>query len=196
MPVQDQPHRYQAVVIDDDEDLLEGLRVALRAEPYDLHTVTRAAAGIKLLQDVRPDVVVSDYQLPDAMGTAILTQARQLLPDSCRILMTGMPSLEMAMDAINKGAITRLFLKPFKIMDLAIAVREGMERAEMARLSSMLLERAQHHSAMIEKIKKSAPELFGVGLQTGYSPTGAQIGSEYSPHDWSAILKALRREFS
>jgi FixJ family two-component response regulator len=88
------------------------------------------------------------------------------VPDVARILITGSPSLEVAVEAINLGAVTRIFIKPFQSMYLAMAIREAMERVELAQLAGQLLERMRR---------------------------GAMPAEDYQPHDASVILRELRR---
>jgi len=184
--------RYHAVLIADDPRLLDGLRTAFRAEPYDVHTAGDATDAVKLFSSIRPEVIVSDFQLPGMLGTELLSHARIILPDSCRILMTGSPSLSMAVNAINQGAITRLFLKPFQIIDLVRAVREAMERAETSRLTQRLLVQAQKDRQLLQRIQLAAPELL---IDTPHQRTvssGSVAAEDYLPHDSSGVLQALR----
>jgi DNA-binding NtrC family response regulator len=140
--------RFNAVIVDDDSVLLDGLRAALRTEPYDLHTAPDAELALPMIARIKPEVVVTDYHLPGMAGAQLLANTRAMLPDTCRILMTGSPTLTMAVEAINEGAVSRLFLKPFQTIHLAVAMREALERAEMARLSLQLLEQARMHAAL------------------------------------------------
>jgi DNA-binding NtrC family response regulator len=186
--------RYNAVIVDDDGDLLDGLKTALRAEPYDVHTARDAESALPLIQRVQPEVIVSDYQLPGLQGTELLAQVRSLLPDSCRILMTGSPSLPMACEAVNDGAISRLFLKPFPIIHLAAAMRDALERAEMARLSLRLLAQARANERIVEHVRQVAPHLLDPErTHAKHSVTGAAVADDYHPHDHGSILRALRQ---
>lgn len=182
--------RFCTLIVDDDADLLGGLRTALRAEPYDLYTANDVNEALAIAQAARPNVVISDYHLPDRLGTEFLEQVREILPDSCRILMTGSPTLDMAISAINKGAVSRLFLKPFNIIVLAKAVREALEKAELAQLSLRLLARARSQQAIIDRVRREAPHLLEVPKRP---PTGASMAEDYFPHDYAAILRVLRR---
>jgi DNA-binding NtrC family response regulator len=187
--------RCQAVIVDDDPMLLDGLRTALRAEPYDLHTATDAEQALPMIARIKPDVVVSDYHLPGSPGTQLLANVRAMLPDCVRILMTGSPSLTMTMEAINEGAVSRLFLKPFQTVHLAFAMRDALERAELARLSLKLLEQSRTHAVIVDRVRRHAPHLLEDGGDPATRPTsGAIAADEYLPHDHAAILRALRRE--
>ena len=184
--------RYNAVLIDDDRRLLEGLRSALRAEPYDVHTVNDPRQASDVFAEVRPEVIVCDYQMPGLSGIEVLSHARAVLPDSCRILMTGSPSLTMAVETINQGAITRLFLKPFRIQDLAAAVREAMERAETNRLTHRLLLQARQDQRLLDRVKQLAPHIMSKMPGNRLSESGAIPAEDYLPHDSHGILQALR----
>jgi DNA-binding NtrC family response regulator len=138
----------------------------LHREPYELLTADDGTQALALVERHRPEVVVSDYQMPGMLGTELLARVKELLPDSARFLITGAPSLEMALAAINQGAVTRIFIKPFPSLHLAMAIRGAMERVELARLAGRLLERVR---------------------------TGAMPADDYQPHDVDEILRQLRR---
>jgi hypothetical protein len=70
--------------------------------------------------------------MPGMLGTQLLMHASTIIPHGGRILITGSPFLAMAMDAINLGAASRLFIKPFSPTLLLQAIRIEMDRIETA----------------------------------------------------------------
>ncbi|MBS2012986.1 MAG: response regulator, partial [Deltaproteobacteria bacterium] len=62
--------------IDDDERLLESLRLALRREPYEILTVTSTERASRVLAQRKVDVVVCDERMPTMTGTTFLTQMK------------------------------------------------------------------------------------------------------------------------
>jgi DNA-binding NtrC family response regulator len=188
------PIRYRALIVDDDASVLDGLKTALRGEPYDISTARDVPEATVSLHRDRPQVIVSDHHLPSGLGTDLLINAKALLTDSCRILMTGSPTLDMAVDAINQGAITRLFLKPFQIAQMAAAIREALEKIEMAHLSLRMLAQAKLYRSVIDRIHTSAPHLVGESGPNQRPGTGAIQAGDYQPHDYGAILRQLRSQ--
>ena len=90
------------LIVDDEEIVLVALRETLRREGYG---VTTCSTPEKALQVVRTDpfsVIISDFQMPGMTGLDFLAQAKQLQPNTTRILITAVLSLDTVIDAINK----------------------------------------------------------------------------------------------
>ena len=83
-------------------------------------------------------VLVSDYEMPKMTGAQLAGKARRVRPETVRILLTGMRTLETAIDGINQGEIFRFINKPFDDKQLHQAVLEaaraprGAARADAA----------------------------------------------------------------
>jgi DNA-binding NtrC family response regulator len=185
------PQPFRALIVDDDPHLLDGLRRVLRPEPYDLITAANGAQALALLDAHRPEVVVTDYHMPGMLGTELLARARERLPDGARFLITGSPSLEVAVEAINQGAVTRIFIKPFQSMYLALAIREAMDRVELARLARRLVDQADEQQALIGRLRAEAAAAGRAAPAPAGS--GSEPADDYQPHDIGEILRRLRQ---
>ena len=51
------------VTIDDDPDILEVLRIALEANNYEVHAASSGAEGLKVIKQVRPDLIILDVMM-------------------------------------------------------------------------------------------------------------------------------------
>src|SRR5258706_3508050 len=71
----------RVLVVDDAPDALEVITVILRRAKADVTTAPTAAEGRRLLQDLRPDVLISDIAMPDEDGFALIRSVRLLAPD-------------------------------------------------------------------------------------------------------------------
>lgn len=121
------------LLVDDDQNLLYGLARALRHQPYLVYTAKSGEEAMWILKTRAVDVVVADEQMPGLSGTELLAWVAQCFPDVMRIVLTGHPSVETAIRAINEGTVFQFFTKPCKEMDLAIAIGKAMERRQQAR---------------------------------------------------------------
>jgi DNA-binding NtrC family response regulator len=77
------------------------------------------------------DVVVADHDMPVMRGTTFLAKVRQEFPDTIRMMLTGKPTLEVAIQAINEGAIHRFFTKPCRHVDLIITLRQALQQHDL-----------------------------------------------------------------
>lgn len=82
-------------------------------------------------QGLQPEVVISDYLMPNLNGLDVFKQIRPLLPNSAFILLTGYADKENAIAAINDVGIYRYIEKPWDNTNLKMTVDSGVERARL-----------------------------------------------------------------
>jgi response regulator RpfG family c-di-GMP phosphodiesterase len=149
--------------VDDEERVLEGLVLHLRKD----YEVLTASSGEQALHKLREAggvaVVVSDMRMPKMDGAALLQQVRQSFPAATRILLTGDPGRDAAVNAVNKGQIFRYLTKPCPPADLKAAIEAGVMQhrlinAERAVLQETLLGCIQ---ALIDVLAITNPVAFG-----------------------------------
>jgi DNA-binding NtrC family response regulator len=120
--------KQRVLLVDDDPHLLQATHRALRREPYELVLADSAARAFEVL-DARPvDVVVSDEAMPGMRGTDLLATVRRLFPDTVRVLLTGKITAPLACRAINYSEVYRLLLKPCAPDELALTIRQALQR--------------------------------------------------------------------
>ena len=100
------------LLVDDDQNIIDALKRILRKEPYQIYSVNSAHEALGVVQGISVDVVVTDEQMPGMSGTDLLRMLREQHPEIVAIMLTGKPSLEVALEAINQGEIYRFFTKP------------------------------------------------------------------------------------
>jgi DNA-binding NtrC family response regulator len=118
------------LVVDDEQGILESLRILLRTEGFDPHVAQGGRAGIARVAELSPDIVLTDVRMPDATGVEVLSAARQhdaLVPV---ILMTAQASLQSAVQAVNEGAFYYL-QKPFRNDELLAILRRAVEHRRL-----------------------------------------------------------------
>jgi two-component system nitrogen regulation response regulator GlnG len=133
------------LVIDDEPSIQHAFRRVFREPAFTLLTASSAAEGIETVQRVRPDVVVLDVHLPDALGLETLSRLRNVDARIPVILITGHGTTDLAIEAMKQGAYEYL-LKPLELAQLR-------ELIDQATLSSRLM----HVPAAIEEVE-TAPE--------------------------------------
>ena len=122
-------HGQAAILfVDDEENILKALRRLFIDENYDIFTAPSGEEGLDILKSTEVAVIVSDHRMPGMSGVEFLEYARQISPDSGRLILTGHADMTMAIDAINKGGAQRYIMKPWNNDDLLSAVRWAAER--------------------------------------------------------------------
>ena len=119
----------QLVVIDDNAHSLELLSTALGREGICVHTASDPEAGLTLIREVRPRLVITDLVMPRLNGLQVLDQAIKIDPTVDVILMTAHYTTETAVEAIRNGAADYLE-KPVKLALLRQRVNGLLETAQ------------------------------------------------------------------
>ncbi len=126
--------------VDDEVNLLEGLRRTLRRK-YDVATADGGAAGLRLIREEGPfAVVVSDYRMPEMTGVEFLERVRETSPDTVRMMLTGQADMTGVVGAINQSKVFRYLNKPLMRKDLFAALDDGLEQYRLITAERQILE--------------------------------------------------------
>jgi two-component system response regulator GlrR len=117
------PH---VLVVDDDPDMLRLLTLRLNAAGYRVSTATSAEAALTQLHIERPQLVLSDVQLPGRDGLALFDEVRLLHPSLPVILLTAHGTIPDAVQATERGVFTYL-TKPFDGKALLDKIAQALE---------------------------------------------------------------------
>jgi signal transduction histidine kinase len=123
----DRPPSDPILVIDDEVSVLEGLKEFLEDEGYDVHLAKNGNEGIRVFNEVRPDLVVTDLRMPGLSGMEVIRQIKTANPQTAVIVITGYGSMETAVAAIR----LRVFDFIGKPIDL-VELRETLDRARQS----------------------------------------------------------------
>ena len=113
--------------VDDELSALLGIRRALRNH-FDIKAIDCPVAALEYLVVAENiSVIVTDLQMPGMDGLTFLKEASALQPDASLIILTGNPTNESAIDAINEIGVARYLRKPCGVSDLIGALSEGLK---------------------------------------------------------------------
>jgi two-component system response regulator AtoC len=151
------------LIVDDEPRIHSILTAVLTDEGYQ---VDSAADGIEALQKApvfKPDLILTDLQMPRMDGIETITRIRELLPHAVCVILTAHGSFPTAVQAIKQGAYDYL-TKPFDNEQLLLVVRRGVE---LARLSSKVndLEQELKQSQGIDAIIGESPAIHDLRRQ-------------------------------
>jgi len=105
------------VVIDDDIHILELAALILSRRGYRVFTASTARAGLEIIAERSPELVLLDYMMPEMNGLTALREIRARFPDSYVIMFTGKGNEQIAVELMKCGA-SEYILKPFNNRDL------------------------------------------------------------------------------
>lgn len=114
--------------VDDEERILRSLALQFRRH-YEVLTESDPLRALQRLREERIHVLVSDQRMPQMSGAQLLAEAREIAPNTLRILLTGYSDLDAAVEALNNGGIFRYLTKPWDQQEMAFTLRQAAELA-------------------------------------------------------------------
>ena len=181
-----EPHLVTVAAIDDDQGSLDFITAALKQQPVEILAHTDADAGLKMVLDRRPQIVLLDLMMPTMNGLDVLDRIVETAPETEVILITGQYSAESAVEAIRRGA-SDYITKPINLNVLrervAKLVAEAQRRQAALQLDSELLKTYQFEGMIgrsplmlqvFARIRRVAPH-YRTALVTGASGTGKEL---------------------
>jgi DNA-binding NtrC family response regulator len=115
------------LIIDDDENIRKVLETILEDEGYIVETAETAKKGIEKSEKAFYNLALIDVRLPDMEGIELLSKLRNTKPKMRKIIVTGYPTLQNAVSAVNKGADAYV-MKPFEVEKILQTIREQLKK--------------------------------------------------------------------
>ncbi|MCD6240218.1 response regulator [Candidatus Bathyarchaeota archaeon] len=115
------------LIVDDDESIREVLTSILTDEGYIVDAVDTGEKAIKATHEKFYNLVLIDIRLPDIEGTKLLTELKDTVPKMRKIIITGYPTLQNAIEAVNKGADAYI-VKPINMDEALKTIREQLQK--------------------------------------------------------------------
>ena len=119
------------LIVEDDKAILKSLKDILQSEGYSVDTAENGREAIQKSKEKFFNMALLDIRLPDMEGTKLLTLMHEDLPKMMKIMVTGYPSLENAVEALNLGADAYV-MKPIKPEKLLALIKEKLEKQREA----------------------------------------------------------------
>jgi len=142
------------LVVDDELGMRVGCQRALQSAGYEVDTAESGEQGLQILQSTSVDLVLLDMMMPGIGGSEMLDQIGKLDPNLVCIVITGYATVELAVQAIKKGAYD-FIAKPFDSDTLLLTVEQGMEK----RVLSIQARRLAELEAQAEELAREKAEL-------------------------------------
>ena len=132
--------KFAVLYVDDEEMSLKYFARAFQNQ-FQILTAANAQEGYEVLEKHRDKIglIMTDQRMPGEQGVQFLGRARQLQPQAIRILTTAYSDVEVAIDAVNSGAIYKYISKPWEVPDLEITLKRALEFFMVQRERDFLL---------------------------------------------------------
>jgi DNA-binding NtrC family response regulator len=120
------------LVVDDDETIRTTMKIILQDEGYIVDLAATGKEAIQKTQENTYNVALLDIRLPDMEGIELLKLLKDGVPRTRKIMVTGYPSMQNAITALNKNADAYL-LKPVDVEKLLNTVKQQLNAQESER---------------------------------------------------------------
>jgi PAS domain S-box-containing protein len=147
------------LVIDDDVAVRESHEAMLKANGYEVDVAENGKEAIEKSNANFYNLALIDIRLPDMDGIELLTAMRETVPKTVKIIITGYPSQENAIEAINRDA-DGYIVKPYTLEDLLRKIKEQLQKQQEARkfseekMAKFIEARAEEHESRASAERK------------------------------------------
>jgi response regulator RpfG family c-di-GMP phosphodiesterase len=159
--------RERILFVDDEPNILFAFKRQLRTQ-FHVETANSGREALLLFSSSEPfAVIVSDLRMPVMDGIQFLTQAKEVAPDSVRVLLTGHADLTTAIDAINQGDIFRFLTKPCSFEVLKDTLIVALEQYRLVTAEKDLLEKTLSKTVklMADLLILTKPHAYGRSMR-------------------------------
>lgn len=127
--------RGYIICVDDEQSVLDTLREQLFTkfgQTNEIETALSAENALSLIDEILEageviELIISDQVMPGMKGDEFLEKVHRKLPDAIKILLTGQAGLDSAINAINRGGLSRYVEKPWDITSLSKDIHQLLE---------------------------------------------------------------------
>ncbi len=120
------------VVVDDEQMVTSAIKTLLKMEGFtNCVSFNNPLEAIEFLVKNQPDIIISDFIMPEMNGFEFLSKAKELYPDVSKIVLTGYADKKSAIQAINEIGLYKYIEKPWDNDDLVLNIKNGIERSNL-----------------------------------------------------------------
>ena len=121
--------KARILIVDDDENIRKTMKAILEDENYFVEIATNGKEAIQMSNEKMYNLALLDIRLPDMEGVELLKLMKEYVPRTRKIMVTGFPTIQNAVTAVNKKADAYLF-KPVDVEKLLEIVKEQIRLQE------------------------------------------------------------------
>jgi len=175
------------LVVDDEKSLCQMLEIAFRKEGHTVETVSNGDAALKKVNSQIYDIIISDIVMPQMTGIQLLERVRQAGVHAPFVLITAVPRVETAIEALNHGADRYVIKTDNLVEELKLVVKRELQtldlrnenirlRRELLRVFALknMIGRSAKTRSILEMVRTIAGTTSTV-LITGESGTGKEL---------------------
>ncbi|PCI26924.1 MAG: hypothetical protein COB67_09675 [SAR324 cluster bacterium] len=123
-------------LVDDEKDVRAGLRILLRAQGYNTAEAENGEVALEMLQEVKPDLILLDVQMPKMDGFSFCRHLRQEIGDTSTYIamVSAKNKIVDRVEGLSNG-VDVYFTKPFNTKELVAQIKVGLVTTDQRRNS-------------------------------------------------------------
>lgn len=173
------PRPPRILIVDDEQSVRGVLRRALASSDYEITEATSGAEALAVLDSTGADVILSDLLMPRMTGMELLDRAKAFDDTVGFIMLTGVGTMENAIDALRRHADDYL-LKPFNIEEVRISVARALRNQRLLRENRAyqrdLEARVEEQAAKLERLLLEGLLMVANAVEARDGYTGEHVG--------------------
>jgi len=140
----------RVLIVDDEPSVVEVFHEFLASQGYELTLAASGEEAVGRLPEIRPDLILTDLNLPGLSGLEVMRAAKQVDSEVCVVVVTGYASASTAIDALRQGAYDYV-TKPFDLDDVLQIVERGIANRRLKMLNRELIEELRQKNEILRR---------------------------------------------
>ena len=146
--------------VDDDKLLTSTFATLMKVEGFeDVVIYNNPLEAVEYLKIEMPDLIISDFLMPEMNGLEFLREAKKLYPEVSMILLTAYADKENAIKTINEIGVYKYIEKPWDNDDLVMNIKNGIERSHLLADLRDKIEKLETAKKELKKYSEKLEEL-------------------------------------
>lgn len=145
----------KVLFVDDEKNVLSSIQRLMHKEEFNVTVTDSPEEALCYLADDSYSVIVSDQRMPSMDGSKLLGKAREISPDTIRIILTGYADTEAAIEAINRGAVYRFLTKPWNDEEMRLLIRQAVSQFELVAENKRLHELTKKQNEELKDLNQN-----------------------------------------